>query len=83
MKEHSDELHLLAKALIEHETLSEAEVRMVIRGEQLPRDERGLKIDIDATGGGTSGGQHSGSGKDDKDKEPKKGPKVPGLQGVA
>ena len=78
LKEHADELHLLAKALIEHETLSESEVRMVIKGQQLPRDERGLKVEV--TGFGESGEQ--AGGKEEPKEPPKKGPKVPGLQGL-
>ncbi len=39
LSEHIEELHLLAKALLEHETLSGDEVRRVIRGEHIDRDE--------------------------------------------
>ena len=76
LKSHEDELHLLAKALIEYETLSQDEVRKVIKGESLPKDEQGLKIEV---------GSGKGEKEDSKDKEkeaPKKGPKVPGLQGA-
>jgi len=37
LSEHIDELHLLAKALLEHETLTGEEIRQVIRGEPITR----------------------------------------------
>ncbi len=37
LSEHMDELHLLAKGLLEHETLSGDEIRLVIRGEPVIR----------------------------------------------
>jgi len=37
--EHADELELLAQALLEHETLSADEVRRVIKGETISKDE--------------------------------------------
>ncbi|MBR0673394.1 ATP-dependent zinc metalloprotease FtsH [Neoroseomonas soli] len=38
LSEHMDELHLLAKGLLEHETLSGDEIRLVIRGEPIVRN---------------------------------------------
>ncbi|GGJ29896.1 ATP-dependent zinc metalloprotease FtsH [Neoroseomonas lacus] len=38
LSEHMDELHLLAKGLLEHETLSGDEIRNVIRGEPVVRN---------------------------------------------
>jgi len=38
LTEHLDELHLLAKGLLEYETLSADEIRRVIRGERIVRD---------------------------------------------
>ncbi|TCZ63677.1 ATP-dependent zinc metalloprotease FtsH [Roseicella aquatilis] len=38
LSEHIDELHLLAKGLLEHETLSGDEIRQVIRGEPIIRN---------------------------------------------
>jgi cell division protease FtsH len=38
LSEHIDELHLLAKGLLEHETLSGEEIRLVIRGEPIVRN---------------------------------------------
>jgi cell division protease FtsH len=38
LSEHMDELHLLAKGLLEHETLSGDEIRQVIRGEPIVRN---------------------------------------------
>jgi cell division protease FtsH len=38
LSEHMDELHLLAKGLLEHETLSGDEIRQVIRGEPVVRN---------------------------------------------
>jgi cell division protease FtsH len=38
LSEHMDELHLLAKGLLEHETLSGDEIRNVIRGEPIVRN---------------------------------------------
>ncbi len=40
LTEHLDELHLLAKALLEHETLSGDEVRLVIRGETIDKSDK-------------------------------------------
>jgi cell division protease FtsH len=37
LSEHIDELHLLAKGLLEHETLTGEEIRQVIRGEPITR----------------------------------------------
>ncbi len=39
LEEHRDELELLGEALLEHETLSADEVRRVIKGESINRDE--------------------------------------------
>ncbi|KAJ7582718.1 ATP-dependent peptidase [Mycena floridula] len=41
-----DELHLLAKALVEHETLNSDQVRKVIKGEQLPSVEKVLDQEL-------------------------------------
>ena len=38
LSEHMDELHLLAKGLLEHETLSGDEIKQVIRGEPVVRN---------------------------------------------
>ncbi len=38
LSEHMDELHLLAKGLLEHETLSGDEIKQVIRGEPIVRN---------------------------------------------
>ncbi|MBC4015182.1 ATP-dependent metallopeptidase FtsH/Yme1/Tma family protein [Siccirubricoccus deserti] len=38
LSEHIDELHLLAKGLLEHETISGDEIRQIIRGEPIVRD---------------------------------------------
>ena len=38
LHEHIDELHALAKALLEHETLSGDEVQQVLRGEKIVRE---------------------------------------------
>jgi cell division protease FtsH len=38
LTEHMDELHLLAKGLLEHETLSGDEIRQVIKGEPVVRN---------------------------------------------
>jgi len=38
LSEHMDELHLLAKGLLEHETLSGEEIKQVIRGEPIVRN---------------------------------------------
>jgi len=38
LSEHIDELHLLAKGLLEHETVSGDEIRQIIRGEPIQRD---------------------------------------------
>jgi hypothetical protein len=46
LKTHVDELHLLANALVEHETLSLEEVEKVLRGEKLPRITDLLKEDL-------------------------------------
>ncbi|HKS88468.1 MAG TPA: cell division protein FtsH, partial [Stellaceae bacterium] len=35
---HLDELHLLAKGLLEYETLSADEIRRIIKGERIVRD---------------------------------------------
>ena len=40
LSEHIDELHLLAKGLLEHETVSGDEIRQIIRGEPIVRDTR-------------------------------------------
>jgi len=37
LSEHIDELHLLAKGLLEHETVSGDEIRQIIRGEPIVR----------------------------------------------
>ena len=38
LSENIDELHLLAKGLLEHETLSGDEIRQIIRGEPIVRN---------------------------------------------
>jgi cell division protease FtsH len=38
LSEHIDELHLLAKGLLEHETISGDEIRLIIRGEPIIRN---------------------------------------------
>jgi cell division protease FtsH len=38
LSENIDELHLLAKGLLEHETISGDEIKQIIRGEPIVRD---------------------------------------------
>jgi cell division protease FtsH len=41
LTDHLDDLHLIAKALLEYETLSSDEIGMILRGEKIVRDETG------------------------------------------
>ena len=41
LTEHLDDLHLIAKALLEYETLSGDEIGTVLRGEKVVRDDTG------------------------------------------
>jgi cell division protease FtsH len=41
LTEHLDDLHTIAKALLEYETLSKDEIHQVLRGEPVVRDETG------------------------------------------
>lgn len=41
LTEHHDDLHLIAKALLEYETLSNDEIGQILRGEPVVRDESG------------------------------------------
>ena len=46
LSEHMDELHLLAKGLLEHETLSGDEIKQVIRGEPVVRNRPDEPVNI-------------------------------------
>ena len=54
LNEHMDDLHAVAKGLLEYETLSGDEVQALIRGETIDRSGPG-----DAAAGGTSGGRRA------------------------
>jgi cell division protease FtsH len=41
LRKGKDKLHMLAKALLEHETLSGEEVKLVLKGEKIHRDDQG------------------------------------------
>src|SRR5262249_29407160 len=41
LTEHLDSLHMIAKALLEYETLSNDEIDQVLRGEKIVRDDTG------------------------------------------
>ena len=45
LKEHSDQLHTLAKALLEYETLSGQEIKAVLRNEPIVREDQDKKVE--------------------------------------
>jgi cell division protease FtsH len=60
LEEHLDELHALAKGLLEFETLSVDEIRRIIKGEKIIRDGAGAMEDPTRTPGRRSSVPPSG-----------------------
>ena len=67
LTEHLDDLHMIAKALLEYETLSSDEIDQILRGEKIVRDETGGAGPADRrrrasvpTSSGSSSGQGAG-----------------------
>src|SRR5690606_18762593 len=52
LTEHLDDLHVLAKGLLEYETLSGKEIDALLRGEEINRAGHSNNSGKDATGGG-------------------------------
>ncbi|MEX2409103.1 MAG: ATP-dependent zinc metalloprotease FtsH, partial [Rhodovibrionaceae bacterium] len=71
LEAHMDDLHTLAKALLEYETLSGDEVRAVLRGESIDRSEPDYSS---KTGGKRSSVPSSGKSAKGEDKGPGGGP---------